>query len=251
MAQPILQVLKSLARPVKVRAESAFTPTHPFRIRRSIAKRYLSGSGIEIGALHNPLALSWRTKVRYVDRMSVQDLRRHYPELADHRLVNVDIIDNGEEVTTVPTESVDFVIANHLLEHTQDPISAIRNWLRVIKPGGVLYMAVPHKEYTFDRDRPVTPLEHVIRDHKEGPAWSRRAHFAEWACLVEKVPEERVHERVKYLMDTDYSIHFHVWTEVEMLRMLLHVLEEDSLPYRVELVQRNGMEVITILRKLL
>ena len=89
--------------------------------------------------------------MRYVDRMPVTLLRRHYPELDELPLVEIDDVgDDGERLQTIEAQSQDFVIANHLLEHTEDPISTIRNWLRVLRPGGVIYMAVPDKRHTFD-----------------------------------------------------------------------------------------------------
>src|SRR3954451_19820653 len=109
--------------------------------RRDLANRSLKGDGIEIGALHKPLPVPAGTAVKYVDRMSVRDLRSHYPELAGWKLVEPDIVDNGETLATVPAGSVDFVIANHFIEHTEDPLGALANQLRVLKPGGVLYMA--------------------------------------------------------------------------------------------------------------
>src|SRR5437763_15908927 len=61
------------------------------RRRVALARLYLRGEGIEIGALHNPLPLPRRAKARYVDRLSVADLRRQYPDLRDKPLVKVDI----------------------------------------------------------------------------------------------------------------------------------------------------------------
>ena len=73
------------------------------------------------------------------------------------------MIDDGETLATVPDSPRDFVIANHFIEHTEDPIAhAAATTLRVLRPGGVLYMAVPDKRFTFDVDRPVTPLEHLV-----------------------------------------------------------------------------------------
>lgn len=37
----------------------------------------------------------------------------------------------------------DTIIARHILEHMVDPISALKYWLRVLKPGGRLIIAVP------------------------------------------------------------------------------------------------------------
>jgi hypothetical protein len=122
-----------------------------------IAHNFLHGQGIEIGALHNPLRLPPAAKVQYVDRMSVAQLRQHYPELAALELVEADILDDGERLGCVPDMSQDFVIANHFLEHCENPLLALHNLLRVLKVEGVLYLTVPDKRYTFDSSRPVTP----------------------------------------------------------------------------------------------
>ena len=94
--------------------------------RKSLAKRFIRGRGIEIGALHNPLWVPPRSCVTYVDRMDENDLRRHYPELNDLPLVKVNIVDDGEKLTAFEPNSQDFIIANHFLEHAQNPISTIR-----------------------------------------------------------------------------------------------------------------------------
>ena len=110
-------------------------------------------------------------------------------------------------------------------------------------------MAVPDKRYTFDCDRPVTPLEHLIRDYTEGPEWSRLPHFEEWSRLVDKVPEDKIVTSTQHLIDINYSIHFHVWTQVEFLELLLYCRNQLSFPFEIELLQKNGMEFIAVLNK--
>src|SRR6266852_1252099 len=109
--------------------------------RELIAETYLKGNGIEIGALHNPLQVPPWARVKYVDRLPIVQLREQYPELNDKELVEVDILDDGERLTKISDASQDFVIANHFVEHSQDPIGAVLNMLRVLKPGGRLYLA--------------------------------------------------------------------------------------------------------------
>ena len=87
-----------------------------------IAATFLRGTGIEIGALHEPLIVPRRVTVRYVDRMRSPQLRHQYPELSRADLVDVDIVDDGELLATIPDGSQDFVVANHFIEHCQDPI---------------------------------------------------------------------------------------------------------------------------------
>jgi GT2 family glycosyltransferase/predicted SAM-dependent methyltransferase len=226
-------------------------PARPTPLNReTIAQLYLHGHGIEIGALHYPLPVPATASVRYVDRMSVADLRRHYPELADQPLVEVDIIDDGERLSTVADASQDFVIANHFLEHCQDPIGALATMLRVLTVGGVVYLAVPDKRYTFDCHRPVTPLAHLLRDHADGPGWSRADHFAEWVRLVNQVRDETAaSQQTAQLMAEDYSIHFHVWTQGEFLELLAAVKREILTDFDVELFLKHGHEMIFILRK--
>lgn len=215
--------------------------------RRELAGRHLRGEGLEIGALHRPLPLPAGAHARYVDRMDVADLRRHYPELADLPLVDVDVVDDGERLTTVADGAVDFVIANHFIEHTQDPISTIESHLRVLRPGGVLYLAVPDKRHTFDLYREVTPLAHVVRDRREGPAWSRATHFEEWARHVDNADD--VEARARELEEMDYSIHFHVWTPEAFTELLEHARDVEGLPFEIAETRSNGHEFIAVLRR--
>jgi len=216
--------------------------------RESVANMFIRGQGIEIGALHMPLEVSRAAKVKYVDRLSVPDLRKQYPELNDKNLVDVDIIADGERLETIPNATQDFVIANHFVEHCQNPIAALLNMFRVLKPGGVLYLALPDKRCSFDADRPVTPFDHLLRDYQDGPEWSRRQHFEEWTRLVNKVQDDEEAERqIALNLSIDYSIHYHVWTQAEMLEMVVELRKMVS--FELELCLKNGGEVIFILRK--
>jgi SAM-dependent methyltransferase len=223
----------------------------PFiRRRERIARRYLSGVGIEIGGLNAPLKVPNSAQVRYVDRAPVADLRKQYPELDGQPLVETDIIDDGERLATIADASEDFVIANHFLEHCRDPIGALANMFRVLASGGVLYLAVPDKRFTFDHRRPVTTAEHLLEHAEKGPELDRRAHYEEWVRLVDGMSDEReVASRVEELMDKDYSIHYHVWTQAEIFE-LLHLLRgRIDADFDVELALRNEHENIFVLRK--
>ncbi len=219
------------------------------RIRRRLARKYLCGRGLEIGALHAPLEVPRSTSVRYVDRLGVASLRTLYPELNSVPLVEPDIVDNGEALSSQPDGSADFIIANHLIEHTEDPLGTLANHLRVVRPKGIIYMAVPDRTRTFDRMREPTTWEHLLRDHAEGPGSSRQSHFEEWARLVERAPESVVEQRAKSLADMGYSVHFHVWSPNEFAAMLDRAKQELSLPFEVVERRNNGAEVIFILRR--
>jgi len=218
-------------------------------VRRRLASDHLSGSGIEIGALFLPLSVPRTASVRYVDRFPVPVLREHYPELHDVDFVTPDVLDDGERLATFADGSLDFVIANHFIEHCGDPIGTLENQLRVLRKGGVLYMAVPDCRLTFDRDRPITSVEHLQKDHSDGPAGSRRQHFEEWASHVDHAQGSDVFARADELESQDYSIHFHVWTPTAFVEFLTYCRSQCAMPFEIDAVERNDHEFIVILRR--
>src|SRR5438093_12984343 len=146
-------MIARVARSIRKRASRLIgVPVRPEELlrRRTIARSYLRGDGLEIGALHNPLKVPPAARVRYVDRMGVADLRREYPELSGKPLVDVDILDDGETLASIGDGTQDFGIANHFIEHCENPIGAVRNMLRVLKEGGVLYLAIRSEEHTSE-----------------------------------------------------------------------------------------------------
>ena len=55
------------------------------------------------------------------------------------------VVESCERLTEFEAESLDFVFSSHLLEHIEDYASALKEWWRVIKPGGHLVLYLPHK----------------------------------------------------------------------------------------------------------
>jgi predicted SAM-dependent methyltransferase len=222
--------------------------------RNFIASQYITGIGIEIGALHNPLPVNTRNaKVQYVDRMGIKKLKEQYPELNEQKLVPVDIIANGELLESIDNSTQDFVIANHFIEHCQNPILTIKNMLRVLKKGGIIFLAVPDKRFTFDELRPVTTIKHLLEDFEKGTQFSKENHFREWSELVYKIQtEEQINLMTKKLIEMDYSIHFHVWEKKDMDEFLVFLIKNMEFGFEVEVSLRvnNSNENIYILRKL-
>lgn len=222
--------------------------------REIVADGFLNGNGIEIGALHSPLSLPPNAKVKFVDRMSKASLYEHYPELRSHNLVEVDVIDDGEYLSTFPDNSQDFVVANHFIEHSEDPIVTISNLLRVTKVHGVIYLAIPDMKKTFDRNRQQTTLAHLLDDHRLGVKTSRRSHYEEWVGLVEphfgrSYDKPSFDRRVEELLGMHYSVHFHCWEDAGFLEFLRFLQSEFKLKFRISLFVTGRDEIITVLTK--
>ncbi len=67
-------------------------------------------------------------------------------------------------LTRVKDGTYDAVLSSHTLEHLANPLGALEEWARVVRPGGHLLLVLPHRDGTFDHRRPVTSLEHLVAD---------------------------------------------------------------------------------------
>ena len=238
---------------------AADAPPIRFTSRDDLAAGHLSGEGLEIGALHSPTRVPADATTRFVDRKPASELRQEYAELVNLDLVEVDIVDDGETLATVADGSQAFIIANHFLEHCEDPIGTIGTHLRKLQPGGVLFYTVPDKRFTFDFRRPPTPLEHMIEDHELGPERSRRGHYEEWTLLTpnpdliegqDPVEFERwAADHARELEEENASIHMHVWTQAEFLQLILHCRSRFDNGFDIEAAVRLGPEFVVVLRK--
>lgn len=225
-------------------------PQSMLTVRRQLSEHYLKGDGIEIGALHHPLHVPEAARVRYVDRLPVAELRRQYPELANFPLTEPDIIDDGEVLSRIPEASLDFIIANHMLEHCENPLGAMRNHLGRLRRGGILYYAIPDKRQCFDVDRDLTTFEHLVADDREGPDISRFSHYREWAVQVNRltVPQD-IERNIEALAATRYSIHFHVWDEATFRDFVARSNRYLDYAFREVCMVANGTEAIAVLQR--
>lgn len=126
-----------------------------------LAHKYCVGKGLEIGgSAHNPFGLN-TMNVDFTDAMDTEFKKEETTNCGQS--LPVDIVANGDDIP-LPDRSQDFIVSSHVLEHFPNPIKALIEWDRLIRPGGVIFMIVPHKDRTFDREQRRTPLQHLIND---------------------------------------------------------------------------------------
>jgi SAM-dependent methyltransferase len=126
----------------------------------------------------------------------------------------------------VSDDAYDAVLSSHVLEHISNPLGALLEWRRVVRPGGHIVLIVPHKDATFDHRRPVTTLEHMLQDAAADRDENDTTHLDEVLALhdLERDPaapsravfEQRVRENL-----TTRSMHHHVFvsrTVVDLCR---------------------------------
>lgn len=88
-------------------------------------------------------------------------------------------IAEGTNLLAIPNEKYDFVLSSHSLEHIANPLKALFEWCRILKPNGKLVLILPNKEFTFDRKRPITKFEHLLEDERNNTQEDDNTHFEE------------------------------------------------------------------------
>ena len=126
----------------------------------NFSRFYFRGDGIDIGGKPDPLSL----------------YREFFLGLSSIRTWDLDDGD-AQFMEGVADNTFDFVHSSHCLEHLHDPQEGLRNWFRVLKPGGYLVVMVPDEDLyeqgvfpsTFNADHKAT---FTIHKHK---SWSPRS----------------------------------------------------------------------------
>ncbi len=93
------------------------------------ATRYFRGSGIDIGGAPDPLAL-YRSLFPLVANIKTWDM-------ADG---------DAQFMAGVADETYDFVHSSHCLEHLNDAREGLKNWFRILRPGGYLTITFPDED---------------------------------------------------------------------------------------------------------
>lgn len=104
---------------------------------------YFKGNGLDIGGKPDPLSL-YSELFPLVKKIHTWD-----KEDGDAQFLK-----------PVDNETYDFVHSSHCLEHLNDPIEGLKNWIRVLKPDGYLIITVPDEDLyeqgvfpsTFNKD---------------------------------------------------------------------------------------------------
>jgi SAM-dependent methyltransferase len=130
----------------------------------------LSGVGIEVGALSNPLFLPKAEKVFYADIVDEATLKSDLENLGffgynSRKFVSITyfISLNGVSFPDIADNTFDFVVSSHSLEHSSNPICNLVDYIRVVRVGGLVYTRIPNKDFTYDKNRSSTDPQKLIQ----------------------------------------------------------------------------------------
>jgi len=121
------------------------------------ATHYFVGDGLDVGSGNDPLSrvAALFPRIRSITLFDRPDGDAQF--LAKH-----------------PDHQFDFLHSSHCLEHLRDPFEALRNWVRVVRPGGHLVVLIPDEDLYEQGVWPSTynlEHKHTFTIHK-ATSWS-------------------------------------------------------------------------------
>lgn len=115
-------------------------------------------------------------------------------------IYNVDV----HEILNEENKTYDLILSCHQIEHLANPIKSILSWKNLNSK--YLYCVIPDKNFTFDSNRDVTKLSHLIDDYENNITEHDQTHIRE---ILEKRPSE---PQYNYLNNYLYRVaHHHVF----------------------------------------
>jgi len=180
---------------------------------REIAASRLSGKGIEVGAAASPFPIPLHCSVEYADICSPAAIKdKLYPGQNLYTLVEPTWITDLEKLEGIEDSSLDFIVACHVIEHAPNVLLALENAYNKLRVGGSLVLVVPDKDRTFDKQRELTTLEHLILDYQNPSSERDKEHYVEFFKLAFPVEAEKLDETVNKNLSEKADIHFHTFT---------------------------------------
>lgn len=104
-----------------------------------ITHKKTGGTGLDIGC-----GTAVSPYCKGIDNYADTDTSGH-PIYGGHGY-NQDIQAEGEKLP-LKDESYEWIISNHSLEHMENTLDTMIEWLRVLKPGGLMAIVMPNRKY--------------------------------------------------------------------------------------------------------
>jgi predicted SAM-dependent methyltransferase len=150
----------------------------------------------------------------------------------------------------IADDSYDFVLSSHSLEHTSNPVRALKEWMRVVKPQGAIIIILPEYRWTFDWKRQPTPVAHMIEDYERGTDETDLSHLPEILEYhdLSRDPggqtQDAFHQR-SLLNFENRCLHHHVFDQSNSRGLLESVglrveVQELVKPYHIVLLARSS-----------
>jgi SAM-dependent methyltransferase len=99
---------------------------------------------------------------------------------------NIDLDLDISDMSRLPDESVDCLIACDVLEHVPDDGKALSEIYRILRPGGSCLLTVPQRDGALHTESDISPLSPEERERRFGQRDHYRIYGSDFVQLLEK-----------------------------------------------------------------
>lgn len=213
---------------------------------KTILLSHCKGTGLELGPGLNPHVLpSNKVNVRYIEQTRPNQWQNTYNKKSDISIPSerekLYVFADISTISMIIDYKVDFIYSNHVIEHLLNPISVIKDSLKLLHSGKPFLGAIPSAPNTFDLRQTPTTLDDLIFLEQE--QYSTIPHY----CYERWVKYTEPRSTVESLVSRNYSVHITYWT-LGLVEDLCNLLNEQGLISRYEISHPlNCKDIVYIL----
>ena len=162
-------------------------------------------------------------------------------------------IREATDLSGIPDNSYDFILSCHSLEHVANPLKAVEEWRRVLKPGGLFVSYYPISEIRLTLNGPIPPCSICSKTMPRKMGEDDRTHVEEMISLHDFSRDNTSgsKEELFGLIRNNYvtrAVHHHVFSfEVvnEMLKYFSFSIEHQQAvpPFHLVTIARKQHEM--------
>jgi len=213
---------------------------------KRILLSHCKGTGLEFGPGLKPHVLpSSDVKVRYIEQTRPREWQNTYNKKSDTSIPieseELYIFGDISIISSIIDYKVDFIYSNHVIEHLLNPISVIKDSLKLLHSGKPFLGALPSAPNTFDLRQTPTTLDDLIFLEQEQYTTIPYYCYERWVKYTER------RATVESLVSRNYSVHITYWT-LGLVEELCNLLDQQGLISRYEIIHpQNCKDIVFIL----
>lgn len=221
---------------------------------KAVAFKLIKGDGLEVGALKDPAPVPRGVEVKQVLRKDLAALKQEYPVAAEKFVIDADIVDDTDVLSSVQNETQDFIIGCNYIQRTEDLIGTVKHHVDKLKEGGLLMYTTVNKNTGLDVERDMTSWQDILADEQDNGTSHREARYHSWALHVAHNTTDAEAEAHNLMaLNSSHKINMLVW-DFEHFSEIVHSLKEHiNATHPVEVMVLDNikdLEFIVVLKKL-
>jgi len=170
-----------------------------------LAHLHCKGEGIEIGAAaHNPFGLENCLNVGISD--DFEFYKKHQIDMCGE-YATIEISARADKLP-FDDNSKDYIVSSHVVEHLQDLIGTFKEWNRVVRDQGIIFIIFPKRDaLEEDKDRALSSIPEFVCNHQNPTQFFDSTHHV-WVFDL---------QLMKNLVDYCCNYYSLNWTVLELV----------------------------------